>query len=351
MKKLFFLPILLAAVFSLNTGSFAQTAPVASLCSTTVGMLPGDQSEQDACTYFDFQTGYGYCLAGKSVYSNKAIFQLCNCPDTAANFFAGSKIGVRMTILVNDQPGEKGAYWSLPADGTVRFGMYTLNELACAGDALESFGPGHFYKASDLTVPISIAGDTTCQVPPANRATVYVTDPTAGYTITREDENLALNRWFVQMPPIRIDRAVLHNCESIKVRVEFLNQTPGHGICTDCPSACEGTIHVAYVCSSPCTTCTYTLTPPSSSFGSSGGSSSVGVTTSESGCSWSAVSNDTWITITAGSTGIGNGTVFYSVSANTTGRSRVGTITIAGNVFTLTQEKKAGPAPLMLLFD
>jgi hypothetical protein len=77
----------------------------------------------------------------------------------------------------------------------------------------------------------------------------------------------------------------------------------------------------------------------------------VAVTTSESGCPWSAMSNASWITVTAVSTDIGNGTVFYSVSANTTGSSRVGTITIAGKVFTLTQEKKAGLAPLMLLLD
>ena len=178
---------------------------------------------------------------------------------------------------------------------------------------------------------------------------MYVTDPTAGYTITEEDEILALARWFVQIPPIRIDPAVLHDCESIKVRVEFLNQNSG--ICSDCPSVCAGDIIVGQVCSSPCTTCTYTLTPTSSSFGSSGGSSSVAVTASQSDCPWGAVSNDAWITVTAGSTGIGTGTVSYSVSANTTGSGRVGTITIAGKVFTLTQEKKAGLAPLMLLLD
>ena len=71
------------------------------------------------------------------MYSNKAIFQICNCPESAANFREGSKIGVRMTILVNDQPGEKGAYWSLPADGEVHFGKYSSNALACAGVALE----------------------------------------------------------------------------------------------------------------------------------------------------------------------------------------------------------------------
>jgi hypothetical protein len=348
MKKLFFLPILLAAFFSLSTGAFAQ-APVPWICNTTIGMLPGDQAEQDACTYFDYQTGYGYCLTGKSVYSNKAIFQICNCPNSATNFREGSKIGVRMTILVNDQPGEKGAYWSLPADGEVHFGKYPSNALACAGVALDTFGPGHFYKDTDLTAPVSIVGDTTCQVPSANRATVYVTDRTAGYTITGEDETLALNRWFVQIPPIRIDPAILHNCESIKVRVEFLNQNSG--ICSDCPPVCAGDIIVGQVCSTPCTTCTYTLIPSSSSFRSSGGSSSVAVTTSESGCPWGAVSNDSWITVTAGSTGIGTGTVSYSVSTNTTGSSRVGTITIAGKVFTLTQEKKAGLPWLMLFQD
>ena len=56
--------------------------------------------------------------------------------------------------------------------------------------------------------------------------------------------------------------------------------------------------------------------------------------------SWTALANPAWITVTGGGTGSGNGTVTYSLSANS-GGVRSGTITIAGGgltrVFTVTQ--------------
>ncbi|MBF0591894.1 MAG: DUF1566 domain-containing protein [Nitrospirae bacterium] len=84
--------------------------------------------------------------------------------------------------------------------------------------------------------------------------------------------------------------------------------------------------------------CSYTIYPTSKSFTSTGGSDSVSVTTS-SNCSWSATSNVSWITITSGSTGVGNGTVAYTVSANTSASSRLGTMTIAGQTFTVLQDR------------
>jgi hypothetical protein len=86
------------------------------------------------------------------------------------------------------------------------------------------------------------------------------------------------------------------------------------------------------------TTCTYTISPTSQSFDSSGGTGNVSVTASSSNCSWNAISNDSWITITSGSSGTGNGTVSYSVSANSSTSLRTGTMTIAGQTFTVTQE-------------
>src|SRR5439155_12138360 len=63
--------------------------------------------------------------------------------------------------------------------------------------------------------------------------------------------------------------------------------------------------------------CTYALSPTSNpSVGSAGGSYNVSVTTA-TGCSWTAASGATWITITAGASGSGNGTVTYSCAANT----------------------------------
>jgi len=88
------------------------------------------------------------------------------------------------------------------------------------------------------------------------------------------------------------------------------------------------------------TSCTYSISPTSQSFGSSGGTGSVSVTT-QSGCSWTAVSNASWITITSGSSGTGSGTVNYSVAANTGTSSRTGTITIADQTFTVSQDEAA----------
>ncbi|MEN3333765.1 MAG: hypothetical protein V7641_3130, partial [Blastocatellia bacterium] len=82
------------------------------------------------------------------------------------------------------------------------------------------------------------------------------------------------------------------------------------------------------------------LSATSRAFTPTGGSATVNVT-AQSGCSWTAVSNDSWITILSGGSGTGNGTVSFSVANNTTGNQptpRVGTITIAQRVFLVTQE-------------
>ncbi len=87
-------------------------------------------------------------------------------------------------------------------------------------------------------------------------------------------------------------------------------------------------------------TCTYTLTPTSKNFPSSGGFDSVAVS-ANTGCAWTASSNAAWITITSGSSGSGNGTVAYNVSQNTATTQRTGTMTIAGQTFTVTQDAAA----------
>lgn len=82
--------------------------------------------------------------------------------------------------------------------------------------------------------------------------------------------------------------------------------------------------------------CSYQLSASNASFPSGGGMGTVGVIC-PNGCAWSATSNDSWITITSGSTGSGNDSVGYSVSAETTGNDRTGTMTIAGQTFIVNQ--------------
>ncbi|MBK6588935.1 MAG: hypothetical protein IPG22_11625 [Acidobacteria bacterium] len=82
--------------------------------------------------------------------------------------------------------------------------------------------------------------------------------------------------------------------------------------------------------------CTYSLAPTSTSIGSGAVGSSFALTTSNSGCTWTSVSNNPWITISGGTSGTGNGTVFFNVQANT-GPARTGTITTGGQTFTIDQ--------------
>jgi V8-like Glu-specific endopeptidase len=82
--------------------------------------------------------------------------------------------------------------------------------------------------------------------------------------------------------------------------------------------------------------CTYSINPVNQSFDADGGANSVNVTT-QSGCPWTTTSNASWITITSGSSGNGNGAVTYTVEENTGTSNRIGTMTIAGQYFTVTQ--------------
>jgi len=88
--------------------------------------------------------------------------------------------------------------------------------------------------------------------------------------------------------------------------------------------------------------CDYSISPISRSHGAGSETGSVMVSTA-SGCTWTAISNATWITFTSGSSGSGSGTVTYSVAANLTTTERIGTITIAGSTFTVTQSAAALP--------
>jgi hypothetical protein len=83
--------------------------------------------------------------------------------------------------------------------------------------------------------------------------------------------------------------------------------------------------------------CTYTVEPASAAYVSAGGAGSATVTTS-SGCSWTAVSNVSWVRITSAGSGVGSATVTYTVSANTTGAGRLGTLTIAGKTVSIKQK-------------
>ena len=82
--------------------------------------------------------------------------------------------------------------------------------------------------------------------------------------------------------------------------------------------------------------CSFTLSPITQSFDAAGGTGNVSVQAS-GGCFWTAASNVTWISVTSGASGTGNGTVIYQVQPNLTGQARTGSLTIAGQTFSVGQ--------------
>lgn len=73
-------------------------------------------------------------------------------------------------------------------------------------------------------------------------------------------------------------------------------------------------------------------------------SRTITVTASGSTCQWTASSSASWISITAGSSGTGAGTVTYAVTRNTTGAARTGSISVTGGTVTIQQSASVGNA-------
>ena len=101
-----------------------------------------------------------------------------------------------------------------------------------------------------------------------------------------------------------------------------------------------GTIRIAdqqfAVTQAAAPTCTFALSGTAQTLpATAGAGTSVAVTTA-SGCAWTVSSSAPWITITSASSATGSGVVSFSVTANT-GAQRTGTLTIAGQTYTVTQ--------------
>jgi C1A family cysteine protease len=83
--------------------------------------------------------------------------------------------------------------------------------------------------------------------------------------------------------------------------------------------------------------CAYSISPTSKTFKAAGGSAAVSVS-SQSGCSWTATSGPSWVSITSGASGDGNGTVSYTVQPNPDPTARSATLNIAGMAYKVSQQ-------------
>ena len=86
------------------------------------------------------------------------------------------------------------------------------------------------------------------------------------------------------------------------------------------------------------TVCTFNLATTSISVRTKGGYYSVGVT-APNNCDYSIKSNANWIKVEPNAVGSGSGTASFRVTVNPT-VTRQGTLTIAGQTFTVTQSRQ-----------
>jgi hypothetical protein len=87
--------------------------------------------------------------------------------------------------------------------------------------------------------------------------------------------------------------------------------------------------------------CTYEISPSSAWVGKDGAPGSITVS-APAHCAWTAATEASWLTISSGATGSGNGVVAYQVQPNSTPFERRASIEVAGLTFTVTQDWDAG---------
>lgn len=95
-------------------------------------------------------------------------------------------------------------------------------------------------------------------------------------------------------------------------------------------------------------TCEYTVAPLTQFFSAAGGTGTLNVATSAE-CSWTATRSFAWMNVMAGNSGTGNGTVTYTVQANTSPSARVGGLLVAGRYVLITQAGSLGNCPVTSL--
>ena len=188
------------------------------------------------------------------------------------------------------------------------------------------------------TATISVAGRTVTidQAPPAAPSCSYDLKPTTR-NVGREAEEFSVDlnapascTWTAESQVSWITTENRNRTGSGSVRIAVSANAGGPRTGTVRVATETITVHQAGG------TCTYTIKPTQYQAGRGPDDITVNVT-AESGCAWTATTDASWITVAAGRSGSGNGTVRLSVEANP-GAPRSAVVTIAGHPFTVRQD-------------
>src|SRR5215212_8192420 len=261
--------------------------------------------------------------------------------------------GISNRLIGNGSGGLSGTQSGAMGEGWSDYWANTINNDGAVGEYVTN-NPNGIRRAA-YSVPAAAVHDS------------YADVGAGGFEIHRDGEVWAAMLWDLrtQLGAAVTDRIVLNGMKFTPTRPSFLNARDGilqadqnlnggangcaiwavfarHGMGVSAVGN-DGTTHVAATdvpgdCGG---TCSFSINPTSASFAAAGGSASVTVSTT-AGCNWTAVSNNSFITITSGASGSGSGTVNYAVAANTSSLSRSGSLTIAGLTHSVSQAGTGG---------
>jgi len=94
--------------------------------------------------------------------------------------------------------------------------------------------------------------------------------------------------------------------------------------------------------------CRYTVNPTAADIPAEGGGGTITIDASGATCGWTASASHSWIAITQGDAGTGDGAVQYTVAANPGATTRQATIQAAGEIVALTQAGTPVISPVAL---
>ena len=94
--------------------------------------------------------------------------------------------------------------------------------------------------------------------------------------------------------------------------------------------------------------CRYTVNPTAADIPAEGGGGTITIDASGAACGWTASASHSWIAITQGDAGTGDGAVQYTVAANPGATTRQATLQAAGEIVTLTQAGTPVISPVAL---
>jgi uncharacterized repeat protein (TIGR01451 family) len=180
------------------------------------------------------------------------------------------------------------------------------------GDPLNVAGTGCSYAVTPLSAGLPVSGGTV--------SFAVQTDPSCSWTVAALPAWITVNGPASGTGPGNVSLAVAANSGGARSANVIIA-----GITT--------------VISQAAGVCAYSISPSGQAFSATGGAGAIDLTAS-AGCTWSATSPVSWVTLTSASTGSGSARLTYLVAANT-GAARSATLTVAGRSFLVDQSAAA----------